>query len=202
MKATSLSYQDRLRLVLQHIEGNLDTPPSLEELSRIACFSPYHFHRIFTAMMGESVAAYVRRLLLQRAAAHLSYSGEAITTVALVAGYDSLDAFTRAFRAAFGASPSVYRRNGGSLAAAARQSTGVFKRCGVVLLGKTLIPALLVIVYGNIFGREGILGVSLIAAMIAFTNSNGGLWLALAGQYGKIDTAEKHLLKTINCCGD
>lgn len=125
MKATQLSYQDRLRLVLRHIEDNLDSPPSLEALSRIACFSPYHFHRIFTAIMGESVAAYVRRLLLQRAAAQLSYSGEAITQVALGAGYESMDAFTRAFRAAFGASPSVYRRNGGSLAAAARQNAGV-----------------------------------------------------------------------------
>lgn len=125
MKATPHSYQHRLRHVLRHIEDNLDNPPSLEELSRIACFSPYHFHRIFTAIMGESVAAYVRRLLLQRAAAQLSYSGEAITQVALGAGYDSVDAFTRAFRAAFGASPSVYRRNGGSLAAAARQNAGV-----------------------------------------------------------------------------
>lgn len=80
----------------------------------------------------------------------------------------------------------------------ARQSTGVFKRCGVVLLGKTLIPALLVIVYGNIFGREGILGVSLIAAMIAFTNSNGGLWLALAGQYGNEEDRGAYIASGLN----
>ncbi len=80
----------------------------------------------------------------------------------------------------------------------ARQSTGVFKRCGVVLLGKTLIPALLVIVYGNIFRREGILGVSLIAAMIAFTNSNGGLWLALAGQYGNEEDRGAYIASGLN----
>ena len=144
MKATQLSYQDRLRLVLRHIEDNLDNPPSLEALSRIACFSPHHFHRIFTAIMGESVAAYVRRLLLQRAAAQLSYSGEVITQVALGAGYESLDAFTRAFRAAFGASPSVYRRNGGSLAAAARQNAGVplfyHQLVGVPCMNVTIKP--------------------------------------------------------------
>ena len=69
------NYQQRINLVLRHIEQNLDTRPDLDELARIACFSPYHFHRIFSAMVGESVAAYVRRLLLERAAMQLGYSG-------------------------------------------------------------------------------------------------------------------------------
>ena len=62
------NYQQRINLVLRHIEQNLDRRPDLDELARIACFSPYHFHRIFSAMVGESVAAYVRRLLLERSA--------------------------------------------------------------------------------------------------------------------------------------
>mgnify|MGYP000458632448 FL=1 len=65
------SYQQRINLVLRHIEQNLDTRPDLDELARIACFSPYHFHRIFSALVGESVAAYKRRLLLERAAMQL-----------------------------------------------------------------------------------------------------------------------------------
>ena len=124
MKTLNTSYQDRLEKVLRHIENNLDEPLSLDALSSIACFSAYHFHRIFTAMMGESVAAYVRRLLLQRAAARLSYTRVPVTTVALDAGYDSLDAFTRAFRALFGMSPSAYRKNGGSVALAAARGEG------------------------------------------------------------------------------
>lgn len=124
MKDLSNSYQDSLDRVLRHIENNLDEPLPLEALSRIACFSSYHFHRIFTAMTGETVAAYIRRLLLQRAAARLSYSRAPVTTLALDAGYDSVDAFTRAFRALFGMSPSAYRKNGGSLALAALRSKG------------------------------------------------------------------------------
>ncbi len=124
MKAHSSAYHDRLHRVLRHIEANLDTPPTLDDLSRVACLSSFHFHRIFTAMMGESVAAYIRRLLLQRAAAQLSYSKERITDLAFDAGYDSVDAFTRAFRATFGTSPSLYRRNGGSLASATQRSLG------------------------------------------------------------------------------
>ena len=106
----TLSYQQRINLVLRHIEQNLDSRPDLDELARIACFSPYHFHRIFSAMVGESVAAYVRRLLLERAAMQLGYSTESVTQIALGAGYDSVDAFTRAFRAHMGMLPSEYRR--------------------------------------------------------------------------------------------
>lgn len=87
------TYQQRIGLVLRHIEQNLDSRPDLDELARIACFSPYHFHRIFSAMVGESVAAYVRRLLLERAAMQLGHSPESVTQIALGAGYESVDAF-------------------------------------------------------------------------------------------------------------
>ena len=119
----TLSYQERLNRVLRHIENNLDDHSDLDALAEVACFSPYHFHRIFTAMMGESVAAYVRRLLLQRASSQLSFTKESVTQIALGAGYDSLDAFTRAFRAYFGVSPSEYRRTGGSLVRAQKQDS-------------------------------------------------------------------------------
>ena len=124
MTVQYLSYQERINLVLRHIENNLDKPPSLEELSGIACFSSYHFHRIFSAMVGESVAAYIRRLLLQRAANRLLYADKTITEVALDAGYDSIDAFTRAFRSLFGILPSAYRRSDGPLTHAQNRQTG------------------------------------------------------------------------------
>ena len=111
----TLTYQQRINLVLRHIEQNLDSRPDLDELARIACFSPYHFHRIFSAMVGESVAAYVRRLLLERAAMQLGHSPESVTQIALGAGYESVDAFTRAFRAHMGMLPSEYRRRQGHL---------------------------------------------------------------------------------------
>ena len=117
----TLTYQQRIGLVLRHIEQHLDARPNLEELARIACFSPYHFHRIFSSMVGESVAAYVRRLLLERAAMQLGHSPESVTQIALGAGYDSVDAFTRAFRAHLGMLPSEYRRRKGHLEVARRR---------------------------------------------------------------------------------
>ena len=60
-------------------------------------------------MVGESVRQYVRRLRLERAAARLKLSHALITRIALDAGYESHEAFTRSFRALFGASPSQFR---------------------------------------------------------------------------------------------
>lgn len=116
------SYRERLNRVLRHIDRHLDDSPDLEALSAVACFSPYHFHRIFSALVGESVAAYVRRLRLERSAAQLSLSEISITQAALAAGYDSLDAFSRAFRTQFGMLPSAFRRDDGALARARKQS--------------------------------------------------------------------------------
>ncbi len=79
-----------------------------------------------------------------------------------------------------------------------RQSGRVLAKTGVVLMAKTVVPALLVIAYGYAFGREGILGVSLLAAMVAFVNSNGGLWLALATQYGDEEDRGAYIASALN----
>ncbi|MBT9136951.1 MAG: 2-keto-3-deoxygluconate permease [Firmicutes bacterium] len=79
-----------------------------------------------------------------------------------------------------------------------KQGRGVFARVGALLLAKTFIPGLLVIAYGLIFGAEGILGISLLAALVAFTNSNGGLWLALAGQYGSEEDRGAYVASALN----
>ena len=65
---TAEDYRSRMNRVLAHLAGRLDDPPGLEELARIAHFSPFHFHRVFRAMAGESVGALLRRLRLERAA--------------------------------------------------------------------------------------------------------------------------------------
>ncbi|HUM43820.1 MAG TPA: 2-keto-3-deoxygluconate permease [Fervidobacterium sp.] len=79
-----------------------------------------------------------------------------------------------------------------------RQSGGVLARTGVLLLAKTLIPGLIVVIFGYIFGRDGILGISLLAALVAFINSNGGLWLALAGQYGNAEDRGAYIASGLN----
>lgn len=107
---TQQSYQERLLRVLLHIQRNLDRQLDLEELATVACFSPFHFHRIFRGMVGESVMEYVRRLRLEQAAQKLRFSDRPVIDVALDSGYESHEAFTRAFSARFGLAPSSYRK--------------------------------------------------------------------------------------------
>src|SRR5216683_5785158 len=116
MKPETLeSYTERLLKVLVHIQNHLDEDLSLEELAGVAHFSPYHFHRIFRGMVGESLREHVRRLRLERAALQLKNKREPVTSVAFDAGYESHEAFTRAFTTLFRVPPSVFRRNHRSL---------------------------------------------------------------------------------------
>lgn len=102
-------YRERMLRVLVFIQQNLDRELSLEELAGLAQFSPYHFHRIFRGMVGESLGTHIRRIRLERAAFRLRSSDDGVTRIALEAGYQSHAAFTRAFRTMTGTSPSAFR---------------------------------------------------------------------------------------------
>ena len=102
-------YKERMLRVMVYIQQHLDEPVPLHELARVACFSPYHFHRVFKGMVGESVKEYVRRLRLERAASHLKLGSAPVIDIALAAGYDSHEAFTRSFKLAFGMAPKQFR---------------------------------------------------------------------------------------------
>jgi AraC family transcriptional regulator len=88
----------------------LDANPTTQELARRACKSRTQFHRLFRALIEETPAAMRRRLLLERAAFQLRNTTASVTEIAFDANYNSLEAFTRAFRKAFRTSPSLYRR--------------------------------------------------------------------------------------------
>src|SRR5262245_8958167 len=94
---TSEDYRMRMLRVLVHIQQNLDAPLPLEELAAIALFSPFHFHRIFRGLIGESVKEHVRRLRLERAAHRLRHTGQQITEIASDAGYQTIVSITRTF---------------------------------------------------------------------------------------------------------
>ncbi|WP_313699026.1 AraC family transcriptional regulator [Achromobacter sp.] len=102
-------YAQRLDPVLRWLIANPDADPDLHQLADLACLSPYHFHRVYRAMMGETVAATVKRIRMHRAAAALTRTQTALKDVAQRAGYDSDAAFNRAFNAAFGIPPGKYR---------------------------------------------------------------------------------------------
>jgi AraC family transcriptional regulator len=106
---TTFDYRARIERVLEELTKRLDAEPTLSELAAIACFSPFHFHRIFRAITGETVAALRRRLLLERAARTLRDGPISVMEAALDAGYGSPEAFARAFQQAFAVSPSDYR---------------------------------------------------------------------------------------------
>jgi len=103
-------YKEGMRRVLWRIQENLDEPLGLEALAAEASLSPFHFHRVFRGMLGEPLAAHVRRLRLERAAHALRTSSTRVVEIAFAAGYDSHEAFSRAFKAAYGVSPSRFRR--------------------------------------------------------------------------------------------
>ncbi|MEI9963807.1 MAG: AraC family transcriptional regulator [Caulobacteraceae bacterium] len=104
----------------EHIGANLDRRIDLKELAEIACFSPYHFHRIYRAMMGETVADTATRLRLHRAAGDLVSSERPLMEIARRAGYSSVAAFSRAFRNHYSATPAVFRQRRVGGAGAAR----------------------------------------------------------------------------------
>lgn len=104
-------YARRLRRVLAHIDAQLAEPLELKDLADVAHFSPYHFHRIFAAWMGETLGDYLRRRRLERAAVLLrSDPALPVLNAALEVGFSSGEAFSRAFRSHFGHAPSAWRR--------------------------------------------------------------------------------------------
>lgn len=111
-KDTAKAYVQRFARVFEYIDRHLDEPLSVEQLSRVAHFSKFHFHRQFSLYVGMGVLAYVRLLRLRQASYRLVFSRqERITDIALDAGFESLEAFSRAFRQAFGQSPSQFRKS-------------------------------------------------------------------------------------------
>ncbi|GGA60056.1 AraC family transcriptional regulator [Pelagibacterium lentulum] len=109
---TQESYHTRLNRVLDYVYTHLEEDLSFDRLAEVACLSPYHWSRIYSAMRGETIAATIRRLRLQRASDRLANSELDIEAVAERAGYSSTDTFGRAFKQTFGTTPTAYREKG------------------------------------------------------------------------------------------
>lgn len=109
---TRQEYARRIDRVATAIAERLDEALTLEDLAALAAFSPYHFHRLYRAMSGETVTATLRRLRLHRAAGDLLHGDRPLTEIARRAGFGSVAAFSRSFRAAYGNAPGAYRDTG------------------------------------------------------------------------------------------
>ena len=107
-----LDEAERIRAVQSYIRRHLTEALDRTALATLADFSVPHFHRVFAAHVGESPTAYVRRLRLERAGRKLRMGAIDIGEVALAAGYESHNAFSKAFKQQFGLSPSAFRALG------------------------------------------------------------------------------------------
>jgi AraC family transcriptional regulator len=104
------SYIARINRVLDHIETHLAEPLDLEVLASVANFSAWHFHRVFRAMTGDTLAGWVRRRRLEVAASRLiSSPSQSSSVIGLDVGFASAEVFTRAFRAHFKVTPTAWR---------------------------------------------------------------------------------------------
>ena len=109
---TESTHWTRMQRVIEHVYAHLDDPLDLNRLADIAHLSPHHWHRVYHALCGETMAATVKRLRLHRAAGWLANSGLPIEQIARRSGYPNLQSFTRLFKDAYGLPPARYRATG------------------------------------------------------------------------------------------
>ena len=112
------SYIDRVNRAVDFVTAHLGERIRLEDVADAACFSPFHFHRVFRMLMGETLGAFIKRVRLERAVFLLSHQpGATLTEIALDCGFSSSSDFSRSFRARYGVAPrrfdlESFRRSG------------------------------------------------------------------------------------------
>jgi AraC family transcriptional regulator len=107
--ATTATYIQRVNLAIDHIVAHVDEPIRLRDLSRVAMLSPFHFHRVFQALVGSTPADFVKRLRLEKALTLMSLTRPpSLTMVALRCGFSSSSDFSRCFKQRFGVPPRSF----------------------------------------------------------------------------------------------
>ena len=105
----SADYVQRVNRAIDYILAHLDQPLSLELVAERAGFSPFHFHRIFSGLVGETLNHFIKRVRLERALRMLSFDPRrTLTEVAFECGFQSSSDFSRSFKQAYGTPPSEF----------------------------------------------------------------------------------------------
>lgn len=105
-------YIERINRVIDYIEDNLDKNLTLDELANVSCFSRFHFNRLFSALVGETLFQFIQRLRLEKSAGRLIYDRtKPIIDIALDTGFANSSSFSKSFKTYFGVSPSEWRKN-------------------------------------------------------------------------------------------
>jgi AraC family transcriptional regulator len=100
----------RLHRARDYLEASLNEPLNLSQVANVAHLSPYHFHRAFKSLFGETPAQHLTRRRLERAQALLRLSQETVLEICAQVGFESLGSFTSLFRRQLGVTPAAYRR--------------------------------------------------------------------------------------------
>jgi len=102
---------DVIPKVIDFIEEHLTTDDlDLEEIADIASYSKYHLHRMFSNIVGCTLHQYIQKRRLTEAARQLVYTDKSIIDIAFIAGYETQQSFTLAFKRLYQQSPQVYRK--------------------------------------------------------------------------------------------
>ena len=103
------NYVERINVAIDYIIRNLDQRIRLDDVAHAACFSPFHFHRVFRALLGETLNQFVKRQRLERALFLMSHApNRSLTVIALECGFSSSSDFSRCFKQRYGVPPSVF----------------------------------------------------------------------------------------------
>lgn len=142
---TKSFYQNAVLNAVMRIAQDLDQALDLTTLARTAALSPFHFHRVFRGMVGETPLELHRRLRMERAAFRLLTGEGSVTTIAFEAGYDTHEAFTRAFRGLYGMSPTAFRQSSPAAGkdCARPHSFELAARSGIHFRTQILVPNLI-----------------------------------------------------------
>ncbi len=104
-------YISRINRVMEYIDNHYNESISLNNLANIAHFSPFHFHRIFSTLTGETPADFCLRIRTEKAAQQLKdYPSKSITDIVFDCGFSSMALFARTFKKHFSISASAYRK--------------------------------------------------------------------------------------------
>lgn len=107
---THEDYRERVDRVVSYIREHPDSDLDVRTLAGLSAFSPFHFHRVMRACLGEPVGAFIVRTRMQAAAKLLRYTGLAVSDIAYRVGYDTPSSFTKSFCKHFGTAPTAYRQ--------------------------------------------------------------------------------------------
>lgn len=109
-KNIEANYKTRINRVFEYIDQNLESNLSLQSVSEVAFFSPFHFHRIFKFVTGETLNEYITRKRIEKSASDLLHKNITATKIAHNYGFSDNSSFSRAFKKYFKVSPTEFKK--------------------------------------------------------------------------------------------